>query len=166
MTPTGALAFDVVEVLGCDEGYFAEPTEAAPVPGAGTVAITLEAAAFEGGRHLYAFHPCTTFWSKEYAFHYTRHYQPSFWSCSSASRGFPVSWESNIARTFRRRAALHIIVTSVTAVALRIRSGLRDGSLRTCSRGLRRASAGGSPSTSLRYGDLAPEPDYCRLVVR
>ena len=41
------LSFDVIEVLGRDEGYFADPAEAAPVSGPGTVAITLQTATFE-----------------------------------------------------------------------------------------------------------------------
>src|SRR3954447_22206148 len=64
-----SLSFDVVEVLGCDEGHFADPTEAAPVPGPGTVAITLQTAAFESCGHLDTLHLCTTFRSKEYAFY-------------------------------------------------------------------------------------------------
>src|SRR3712207_8053484 len=41
------LSFDLVEVFGCDEGYFADPAEAAPVPGSATVAVTLQTATFE-----------------------------------------------------------------------------------------------------------------------
>src|SRR5215204_2285812 len=101
------LSFDIVEVLGCDEGYFADPAEAAPVPGAGTVAVTLEATAFENGGHLDTLHLCTTFRSKEYAFHETRHHQPSFKSCSSLWRGTPVSWASNTTTTDQKKPGFH-----------------------------------------------------------
>src|SRR5919112_4562633 len=59
--PYAGLSLDVVEVLGCDEGYFADPAEAAPVSGTGAVAVTLQAAASESGGRLDALHRCTTF---------------------------------------------------------------------------------------------------------
>jgi hypothetical protein len=48
------------------------------VPAPGTVAVTLQTATFECSGRLNALHLCTTFWSKEYAFHEACHYQPSF----------------------------------------------------------------------------------------
>ena len=39
-SPHAGLPLDVVEVLGGDEGYFADPAEAAPVSGPGTIAVT------------------------------------------------------------------------------------------------------------------------------
>src|SRR5918999_5157367 len=72
--PYAGLSLDVVEVLGCDEGYFADPAEAAPVPGPGTIAITLQTATFERCGHLDALHLCTTFRSNEYAFHEAPHH--------------------------------------------------------------------------------------------
>jgi hypothetical protein len=84
------LSFDIVEVFGCDEGYFTNPAEAAPVPGFGTLAITLQTATFECGGRLNAPHLCTSFRRKEYAFYEACHYQPSFESCSPLLRGTSV----------------------------------------------------------------------------
>src|SRR5215211_7094922 len=39
--PYAGRSLDVVEVLCRDEGYFADPAEAAPVSGSGTIAVTL-----------------------------------------------------------------------------------------------------------------------------
>jgi hypothetical protein len=75
-THTG-LSFDIVEILGGDEGYFAYPAEAAPVTGPSTVAVTLQTAAFESGSRPNTLHLCTTFRSKEYTLHQACHYQPS-----------------------------------------------------------------------------------------
>jgi hypothetical protein len=47
------LSLDVVEVLGGDEGYFADPAEATPVPGPGTIAVTLQTATLESTGRLY-----------------------------------------------------------------------------------------------------------------
>src|SRR3712207_3284478 len=80
------LSLDIVEVLGCDEGYFADPAEAAPVPGPCTVAITLQTATFERGSRLNALHLCTSFRRKEYAFHELHHHQSSFKSCPAFRR--------------------------------------------------------------------------------
>jgi hypothetical protein len=101
------LSLDIVEVFGCDEGYFADLAEAAPVSGTGTVAITLQTAAFESGSRLDTLHLCTTFQSKEYAFYGARHHQPSFESCSALSGSSPVSWDSNIAATHQKDPVLH-----------------------------------------------------------
>src|SRR5919112_712537 len=59
------LSLDFVEVLGRDEGRFADPAEAAPVPGARAVAVTLQAATFERGGRPNALHLRTSHRSKE-----------------------------------------------------------------------------------------------------
>jgi hypothetical protein len=81
-----SLSFDIVEVLGGDEGYLAHPAEAAPMSGPSAVAVILQTAAFEGGGRTYALNLCTTFRSKEYSVYETRHFQPSFESCYSFER--------------------------------------------------------------------------------
>src|ERR687889_1957677 len=92
LRPYTGLSLDVVEVLCGDEGYFADPAEAAPVSGTGAVAVTLQTATFECGGCLNTLHLCTTFRSKEYALHEPCHYQPSFEYCSNLSRSSPISW--------------------------------------------------------------------------
>src|SRR5829696_9065405 len=82
------LSFDVVEVLGRDEGYFADPTEAAPVTSAFTVTVTLEAAAFQGGGRLDTLHLRPAFRCEENPFNEAHHYWPPFESCFSLSMGF------------------------------------------------------------------------------
>jgi hypothetical protein len=86
-TPT-PLSLDIVEVLGRDEGRFADPAEAAPVPGTGAVAVTLQAATLERGGRPNALHLRTSSRRKENAFHEARHHQYSFESYSAFRRVF------------------------------------------------------------------------------
>jgi hypothetical protein len=68
------LSLDVLEILCGDEGYFADPAEAGPVPGPGTIAVTLQTATVKCGGRVNAPHLCTSFRSQEYALHETCHY--------------------------------------------------------------------------------------------
>jgi len=61
------LPFDLVEGLGRNESYLADPAEAVPVPGTGAVAVVLQAAAFEGGGRPDAYYPCAARRGEEYA---------------------------------------------------------------------------------------------------
>src|SRR3712207_164880 len=119
------LSFDLVEVFGCDEGYFADPAEAAPVPGSATVAVTLQTATFECSGRLNTLHLCTSFRSKEYTCHEACHYQPSFLSCSTLSR--VLQYAGTVIPHPPIRKTPSFIVTTVTVVTFTASMGFRGG---------------------------------------